>query len=44
MQLKGYAGSLRANYPDVRKLRNEVNQLKAKAESEKTGPTRRTRN
>jgi succinoglycan biosynthesis transport protein ExoP len=54
MQLKDMQVRYGPNYPDVRKLRNEVDQLKAKAESEKTGtespdpqsstPTHRTRN
>src|SRR5258708_27462115 len=54
MQLKDMQVRYGPNYPDVRKLRNEVNQLKAKAESEKTGndvpdpqvstPTRQARN
>ncbi len=35
MQLKDLQVRYGANYPDVRKLRNEINQLKAKAESEK---------
>jgi polysaccharide chain length determinant protein (PEP-CTERM system associated) len=53
-QLKDMQVRYGPNYPDVRKLRNEVNQLKAKAESEKTGndvpdpqvstPTRQARN
>jgi len=37
MQLKDMQVRYGPNYPDVRKLRNEINQLKAKAESEKTG-------
>jgi len=37
MQLRDMQVRYGPNYPDVRKLRNEVNQLKAKAESEKTG-------
>ncbi len=37
MQLKDMQVRYGPNYPDVRKLRNELNQLKAKAESEKTG-------
>jgi succinoglycan biosynthesis transport protein ExoP len=36
-QLKDMQARYGPNYPDVRKLRNEINQLKAKAESEKTG-------
>ncbi|OLC29764.1 MAG: hypothetical protein AUH66_00045 [Acidobacteria bacterium 13_1_40CM_4_57_6] len=35
-QLKDMQVRYGPNYPDVRKLRNEVNQLKVKAESEKT--------
>ena len=38
LQLKDMQVRYGPNYPDVRKLRNEINQLKAKAESEKTGP------
>ena len=37
IQLKDMQVRYGPNYPDVRKLRNEINQLKAKAESEKTG-------
>ncbi len=37
LQLKDMQVRYGPNYPDVRKLRNEINQLKAKAESEKTG-------
>jgi succinoglycan biosynthesis transport protein ExoP len=37
MQLKEMQVRYGPNYPDVRKLRNEINQLKAKAESEKAG-------
>jgi polysaccharide chain length determinant protein (PEP-CTERM system associated) len=37
MQLKDMQVRYGPNYPDVRKLRNEVNQLKAKAEGEKSG-------
>jgi uncharacterized protein involved in exopolysaccharide biosynthesis len=54
MQLKDMQVRYGPNYPDVRKLRNDINQLKAKAESEKTGtdapdpqvstPTHQTRN
>jgi len=36
LQLKDMQVRYGPNYPDVRKLRNEINQLKAKAESEKT--------
>jgi succinoglycan biosynthesis transport protein ExoP len=36
-QLKDMQVRYGPNYPDVRKLRNDINQLKAKAESEKTG-------
>jgi polysaccharide chain length determinant protein (PEP-CTERM system associated) len=36
-QLKDMQVRYGPNYPDVRKLRNEINQLKAKAESEKSG-------
>ena len=36
MQLKELQVKYGPNYPDVRKLRNDINQLKAKAESEKT--------
>jgi polysaccharide biosynthesis transport protein len=53
-QLKDMQVRYGSNYPDVRKLRNEINQLKAKAESEKAGtraadpqlstPTHRARN
>ena len=35
MQLKDMQVRYGANYPDVRKLRNEIDQLKAKAQSEK---------
>jgi protein tyrosine kinase modulator len=35
MQLKDMQLRYGANYPDVRKLRNQINELKAKAESEK---------
>jgi protein tyrosine kinase modulator len=54
MQLKDMQVRYGPNYPDVRKLRNEVNQLKAKAEGEKSAteapdpqlsrPTRQTHN
>ncbi len=37
MQLKDMLVRYGPNYPDVRKLRNEITQLKAKAESDKTG-------
>jgi len=37
MQLKDMEVRYGPNYPDVRKLRKEINQLKAKAEGEKTG-------
>lgn len=37
MQLKDMQVRYGPNYPDVRKLRNDINQLKARAESEKTG-------
>ncbi len=37
MQLKDMQVRYGPNYPDVRKLRNDINQLKAKAESERTG-------
>ena len=37
LQLKDMQVRYGPNYPDVRKLRNEINQLKAKAESEKSG-------
>jgi succinoglycan biosynthesis transport protein ExoP len=36
MQLKDLLVRYGPNYPDVRKLRNEINRLKAKADSEKT--------
>lgn len=39
MQIKDLQTHYGPNYPDVRKLRNEINQLKAKAESEKTETT-----
>jgi succinoglycan biosynthesis transport protein ExoP len=38
MQLKDMQVRYGPNYPDVRKLREEINRLKAKAESEKSGP------
>jgi protein tyrosine kinase modulator len=37
MQLKDMQVRYGPNYPDVRKLRNDINQLKAKAENEKEG-------